>query len=550
MLLNLTIRNYALIRELEIAPSRQLNVVTGETGAGKSIMLGAIGLLLGNRADAKALWDENEKCSVEGVFDVSEYRMKSLFEKLDLDYEDQTVIRREISPSGKSRAFINDTPVTLDVMRTIGDRLLHIHSQHETLDLANKGFQLSLIDSFAGNEKLLDAYTEVWRDYLAAKTSLEALTSEAEALRQEHDFIKFQWEELSKAELREGELQALEAEQQVQDHAEEIKLNLANAYAILENAEVSVRSALGSVRAQLNAIATFSPVYEKLLERFETTRIELEDIANEIQNEEERIEFDPERAQETRDRLSTIYQLLKKHRVATVAQLLELQQQLEQRYRKSSNLEGELAQSQAAVTKLKKQVDECGTKLSAARQKTFTPLSKQMAGLLKELGMPDATVKIDHHLMEATSTGVDSIELLFSANKGIGPKPLAQVASGGEFSRFMFAIQYILADKTSLPTLILDEIDTGVSGEIALQLGRMMNQMAEKHQLIAITHLPQIAAKGEAHFFVYKDNSSAKTISHIKQLTQKERIEEIAKMISGAKPSAKAVENAKELMQL
>lgn len=550
MLLNLTIKNYALIRSLEITPSRQLNVVTGETGAGKSIMLGAIGLLLGKRADAKALWDENEKCCVEGVFDVSAYRMKSLFERLDLDYEDHTVIRREISPGGKSRAFINDTPVTLDVMRTIGDRLLHIHSQHETLDLANKGFQLLLVDAFAGNEKLLSAHTEIWREYVTAKSSLDSLTNQAETLRQEHDFVKFQWEELSKAQLQEGEMQTLEAEQQVQDHAEEIKLNLANAHTILEDAEMSVQAALASVRAQLNSIAAFSPVYQKLLERFESARIELEDIASEIKREEERTEYDAERAQETRDRLSVIYQLLKKHRLNTVGQLLHLQQQLEERFRKSSNLDDELARVQAEVSRLKKQVEEHAGKLSAARQKILAPLSKQISGLLKELGMPDATVKIDHQLTEPSSSGADIIELLFSANKGILPKPLAQVASGGEFSRFMFAIQFVLADKTSLPTLILDEIDTGVSGEIALQLGQMMKQMAKKHQLIAITHLPQIAAKGEAHYFVYKDNSSSKTISHLKQLTQKERVDEIAKMISGAKPSAKAVENAKELLQL
>ncbi|MFM8914159.1 MAG: DNA repair protein RecN, partial [Flammeovirgaceae bacterium] len=390
---------------------------------------------------------------------------------------------------------------------------------------------------------------EVWREYVTARASLETLTKEAVALRQEHDFVKFQLEELSKAELQDGEMQTLEAEQKVQDHAEEIKSNLINALSILENAELPVRSALGSVRAQLSAIASFSTTYEELLARFESARIELEDIANEIQKQEERVEFDPLRAQETRDRLSTIYQLLKKHRVTTVGQLLALQQQLEERYRKSSNLDIELAQSQAAVLKLKTQVDECAAKLSAARQKNFAPLSKQLSALLKELGMPDGTVRIDHHPIEASSTGADSIELLFSANKGVAPRALAQVASGGEFSRFMFAIQYILAEKTSLPTLILDEIDTGVSGEIALQLGSMMKQMARQHQLIAITHLPQIAAKGEAHYYVYKDNSSAKTISHIRQLSQKERVDEIAKMISGANPSAKALENARELLQ-
>ncbi|MFM7859259.1 MAG: DNA repair protein RecN, partial [Flammeovirgaceae bacterium] len=348
----------------------------------------------------------------------------------------------------------------------------------------------------------------------------------------------------------EGEMQKLESEHEVLEHAEEIKSNLTNAYRILESTEPSVRSAMSSVRNLLNSIADFSPAYEKLLERFDSARIELEDIANEVQKQEERVEFDPERAQETQHRLSTIYQLLKKHHVSDVTQLIHLQQQLEERYRKSFNLEEDLAQAQARVLKFRKEVEECGTKLSAARQKVFNSLAKQITELLKELGMPDAVLKIDHRTMEPTSTGIDSIELLFSANKGIAPKPLAQVASGGEFSRFMFAIQYVLAEKSSLPTLVLDEIDTGVSGEIALQLGRMMKQMATQHQLITITHLPQIAAKGDVHYFVYKDNTSAKTISHIKQLTQQERVDEIAKMISGAKPSAKAIESAKELMRL
>lgn len=550
MLLSLVIKNYALIRELEISPSKQLNVVTGETGAGKSIMLGAIGLLLGNRADAKALWNENEKCLVEGLFSLSEYRLKPLFEELDLDYENQTVIRREISPGGKSRAFINDTPVTLDVMRLVGERLLHIHSQHETLDLANKVFQLNLVDAFVGNHQLLAAYTDAWKNFVDARDAQNTLTKEAELLRQEHEFVKFQWEELSKANLREGEMQKLESEHEVLEHAEEIKSNLANAYRILESTEPSVRSAMSSVRNLLNSIAEFSPVYEKLLERFDSARIELEDIANEVQKQEERIEFDPERAQETQNRLSTIYQLLKKHHVNDVAQLIQLQQQLEERYRKSFNLEEDLAHAQALVLKFRKQVADCGTKLSTARQKVFDSLAKQITELLQELGMPDAVLKIDHRTIDPTSTGIDSIELLFSANKGIAPKALAQVASGGEFSRLMFAIQYVLAEKSSLPTLVLDEIDTGVSGEIALQLGRMMKQMAKQHQLITITHLPQIAAKGDVHYFVYKDSTSAKTISHIKQLTQQERVDEIAKMISGAKPSAKAMESAKELMRL
>lgn len=550
MLLSLVIKNYALIRELEIHPSGKLNVVTGETGAGKSIMLGAIGLLLGNRADAKSLWNENEKCLVEGTFDVSAYKLKTLFDQYDLDYEEQTLIRREISPSGKSRAFINDTPVTLDVMRIIGDRLMHIHSQHETLELASKNFQLGLIDAFAGNGKLVNEYQVAWKEFVNARTAYEKIKAEASALKQESDYIKFQLEELTKANLSPGEQQQLESEQQVQEHAEEIKVNLVNILSLIDQSEFSVRTAFATIRTQLNSIVSFSPTYSKMYERFESLRLELDDLAKEIEHESDQVEFDPHRAQTINDRLSTLYQLLKKHRVQDVSQLMGIQETLQQKHEKASNLEDYLLKAKNELERTEKIVSETGEKLSQTRQKVFAAITKQLAQLLKELGMPDAVVKIEQSTTPPSASGMDSIEVLFSANKGVLPRPLAQVASGGEFSRLMFSIQYILAEKTSLPTLILDEIDNGISGEVAIQLGKMMKQMAQKHQLITISHLPQIAAKGDAHYFVYKDNTSAKTISHIRQLSEKERIDEIAKMIAGANPSTKAIANAKELMAL
>ena len=550
MLLSLVIKNYALIRELEIHPSGKLNVVTGETGAGKSIMLGAIGLLLGNRADAKSLWNENEKCLVEGAFDVSAYKLKTLFEQYDLDYEEQTLIRREISPGGKSRAFINDTPVTLDVMRVMGDRLMHIHSQHETLELANKNFQLGLIDSFAGNGKLVNDYQFAWKEFVTVWTAYEKIKAESSALKQESDYIKFQLEELTKANLSLGEQQQLESEQQVQEHAEEIKVNLTNILSLIDQSEFSVRNAFTTIRAQLNSIVSFSPTYSKMFERFESLRLELDDLAKEIEHESDLVEFDPNRAQTINDRLSTLYQLLKKHRVQDVSQLMEIQETLQQKHEKASNLDDYLLRAKNELERTEKIVSETGAKLSLTRQKVFAAITKQLSQLLKELGMPDAVVKIEHSSTPPSASGMDSIELLFSANKGVLPRPLVQVASGGEFSRLMFSIQYILAEKTSLPTLILDEIDNGISGEVAIQLGKMMKQMAQKHQLITISHLPQIAAKGDVHYFVYKDNTSAKTISYIRQLSEKERIDEIAKMIAGANPSAKAIANAKELMEL
>ncbi len=549
MLLSLTIKNYALIRELEIRPSAHLNVVTGETGAGKSIMLGAIGLLLGNRADAKALWDEKQKCLVEGTFDISAYRLESIFETADLDYENQTVIRREISPGGKSRAFINDTPVTLEVMRKIGDRLMNIHSQHETLELGNKNFQLGLIDSYSANLKQRNEYQLAWKEFSKSKSEYETLLNESVELKQESDFIKFQLEELLKATLQEGEQEKLEGELKVMEHTEEIKTLLTRILILLDQSEFSARSAFVTIRNQLHSISTYKKEYTKLYERFESLRIELDDLTNEIEREGEQVEFDPKHSEETKDRLSTIYQLLKKHRSLDVAQLLALQESLQQKFDKVINLDELL---QTSKNTLEKSEDVLGTKaleLSKSRQKVFAAICKQLTQLLKDLGIPDAVLKVEHSISSPSSSGSDSIEILFSANKGIAPRPLVQVASGGEFSRLMFSIKYVMAEKASLPTLILDEIDTGVSGEIAIQLGKMMKEMATRHQLIAISHLPQIAAKGDAHYFVYKDNKAAKTVSLIKQLAAEERVDEIAKMIAGANPSSLALENAREMLR-
>jgi DNA repair protein RecN (Recombination protein N) len=548
MLLQLTIKNYALIRQLEIKPSSQLNVITGETGAGKSIMLGAVGLLLGNRADAKILWDENEKCVVEGVFDIAAYRLKSLFDSNDLDYQDQTFIRREIIPGGKSRAFINDTPVTLEIMRKIGNRLMDVHSQHETLDLGNNLFQLELIDAFAGNQKVKDAYALFWKSFTNAKSAYESLLRESDELRQESDYVKFQLDELVKAQLEQGEQERLEAEMKVMEHAEEIKTHLIAVVQQLSQSELAVNSVLTAVRNQLNNIASYSADYQKLLERIESVRIELDDIADEAEREESGIEFDAERIEEVKERLSTIYQLMQKHRVKELSELLALQESLQAKFDKTSNLDEALFSAKAAFEKAQVELKSKASELSKTRQKVFAPLCKQIVELLKDLGIPNAVLKMEHQIIAPSSHGADAIELLFTANKGVDPRPLAQVASGGEFSRLMFSIKYVMAEKTSLPTLILDEIDSGISGEIAIQLGKMMKEMAQRHQLITITHLPQIAAKGDTHYFVYKDDSSKKTVSMIRSLSAAERVDEIAKMIAGSKPSALALENARELM--
>ena len=548
MLKHLTIRNYALIKHLEMEPSANLNVITGETGAGKSIMLGAIGLLMGNRADTKVLWDENEKCITEGTFELTNENLKSVFAEEDLDYDSTTVIRREISPGGKSRAFINDTPVTLEVMKRIGNLLMDIHSQHETLQLGQQTFQLRLVDAFAENRNLVETYAITWTIFLKAKKAFETLTSEAESLRQEYDYIHFQLDELVKASLEETEQETLESELKIMEHAGEIKTRFQQVLELLNNSEYASLNSLGEARNHVQVVSSFSPRYEELHKRIDSLVIELDDLVNEIEREGDAVEFDPERTETIKERLSLLYRLLKKHRVQNVKELMAIQEALQQKDTLTANLDEALLTAKKNFEHAQQQVGATGLKLSESRKKSFPPLCKQITKLLHELGMPNAIFEIDTRTTDPSPSGIDRIEILFSANKGVAPRPLAQVASGGEFSRVMFCIKYVMAAKTAMPTLVLDEIDNGISGEVAIKLGTLMKGMANAHQIISISHLPQIAAKGDAHYFVFKDNSAAKTVSSIKRLSAPERVEEIAKMIGGAKPSKVAMENAQELL--
>lgn len=548
MLKHLTIRNYALIKHLEMEPSAGLNVITGETGAGKSIMLGAIGLLMGNRSDTKVLWDEKEKCITEGTFLLKNPMLKSIFAEEDLDYDATTVIRREISPGGKSRAFINDTPVTLEVMKRVGSLLMDIHSQHETLQLGQQAFQLKLVDAFADHSEFIDEYNNAWATYNQAKKSFETLSAEADTLRQEADYVRFQLDELLKADLQENEQESLESELKIMEHAGEIKSRFQQIMEVVNNSEFASLNGLREARNHLQVIAGFSSHYDELYRRMESVMIELDDLASEIERESDAVEFDPERTETLKERLSLLYRLQKKHRVQDIKELLVVQKTLMEKDGITSNLDETLLAAQRSFEKAKQTVKDVASRLSNSRKKVFKPLCKQITRLLQELGMPNAVFEIDNSIVEPSPSGIDRIEILFSANKGVAPRQLAQVASGGEFSRVMFCIKYVMAAKTSMPTLILDEIDNGISGEVAIKLGNLMKGMSKNHQIISISHLPQIAAKGDAHYFVYKDNSAAKTISNIKKLEEHERIEEIAKMIGGSKPSKVALENAQELL--
>lgn len=550
MLTKLIIKNYALIKDLEMDPSKRLTVITGETGAGKSIMLGAVSLLLGARADTKVLFNKAEKCFIEGAFDISSYDLQSIFEEEDLDHDNITLIRREINVNGKSRAFINDTPITLDVLKKIGGRLMDIHSQHEVLDLATRSFQLQLVDAYAQNHKEKELYSSEWKGYNRLKTDYEQLVQESNALKEESDYINFQLQELLDLNLKEGELAELESEIKILEHSEEIKARFNLALENLTRSDSSAERILKEIRNQINAISAYSPSFKALSERIDSMNIELADIISEIEKEDDRVEFEPKRIEEVKGRLDEIYALIQKHRVQTDADLIQLKSSLQSKADKTSTMDDELSKLRVALEQSNAELMKRAKTLSKTRENVLSPLSKKLVELLNQLGIPYAQIKILKETVGAGHKGIDSLEILFSANKGLQPQPLGQVASGGEFSRLMFSVKHVMAEMISLPTLILDEIDSGVSGQIAIQLGVLMKQMAKHHQVITISHLPQIAAKADCHYFVFKDDTNEQTISNIRKLDETERVQEIAKMIGGAQPTTKALASAKELMEM
>ena len=548
MLKNLVIKNYALIRHLNINPSNGFNTITGETGAGKSIMIGAVGLLLGNRADTKVLYDKNKKCIIEGLFTIKEYDLESFFIDNELDFSEETIIRREITPSGKSRAFINDTPVTLDIMRGLGDHLMDIHSQSDNLKLGSGVFQLSIIDTYLKNEEYLNKYHEIFHEYRKSREELSKIEEEAEILKKEADYHHFLFEELKTARLVEGEQDTLESELQVLEHGEEIKSQLFEALNQLSLSDTSTIDSLSSINRILQKTGEYSLRYKELSDRLESSFLEIKDIVRELQTATEEIEHDPEKINGYRNRLDFIYQLEQKHHVNSIDELLEIQKDLEEKVARNLNLDTEISDMRNKVKNLYEQVIDSADKISKQRQSVFPEICDHLTRLLKDLGMPDARIEIENSITEPAENGIDHIRILFSANKGIAPQDLKLIASGGEFSRLMFCLKYILAAKSALPTLVLDEIDSGVSGEIALKMAQMMLQMSKNHQLVVITHLPQIAAWGEEHYYVFKDSSEDKTVSLIRNLDSDERTTEIAKMIGGDNPSEAAFENARELL--
>ncbi|BDD00420.1 DNA repair protein RecN [Persicobacter psychrovividus] len=549
MLSHLLIKNYALIQHLAIEPSKALNIVTGETGAGKSIMLGALGLLIGKRADTKVLYDPAQKCIVEGTFDITAYNLKPFFEQYELDYADQTFLRREISPAGKSRAFINDTPVTLEIIRQLGAVLIDIHSQHDTLQLGANTYQLELLDAYAENLELRLTYRKHYKAYRKAKKSFEELRSNAAKIRQEADYHHFLFNELEEMELQDGEQDQLEGQVELVDNAEEIKTKLNGVLQILSRGEASVEDQLSTANNWLTQLTGISTNYQSLRDRLDSCFIELRDIQSELESEEEGVDFDPQEAEMARERLSSIFRLQKKHGVDSLDSLIEIREDLRKKVSTVENLDEELMMAEQAMQQAEKLMLMHADALSQSRLAVIDSFTEEITGLVRVLGMENASMKIDQQTVQATPSGTDEVNLLFSANKGMPHQNLRSTASGGEFSRLMFAVKYVMADKMALPTIIFDEIDTGISGEVALKMVKMMEQMSAGHQLMVITHLPQIASKGAKHYFVYKDHSAEKTISKMKVLDKQERVSEIAKMIGGDKPSASAMKSARELLK-
>lgn len=531
-------------------PDAGLNIITGETGAGKSIMLGAVGLLLGNRADTKVLLDENEKCIVEGTFDISNYKLSSVFEEEDLDFDNECLIRREISPSGKSRAFVNDTPATLTTLKKIGNRLMDVHSQHESLQLGNNSYQLQVLDAFASHHLLIDAYSEAFVTFDKANKHLAILNEKVSKVAEDADYKQFLLKELVEANLDEVNKEELEKELQVVENAEDIKHKLAQAHGMLDDSEVAILQQLTEIKSSISTVAKFSNELGEISARIESSSIELKDINSEILRIQDGIEYDPGRAQQIKDQLDLLNRLEKKHNTLSVSELIALRDKLDEELQSTLNLDAEIEKAKKALDKAEKAMITAGKKLTESRRLSALNFSDEIEKIIKRIGIENGKVEIAIKPAEPTKNGLDLIEMLFSANKGIKAQEIKEVASGGEFSRLIFAIKYLIADKTALPTIIFDEIDTGVSGEVALQMIAMMKEMSKSHQVISISHLPQFAAGGDTHYFVYKDHSTDRSISRIKALEGEERISEIAKMIGGQNPGSSAFESAKELLQI
>jgi DNA repair protein RecN (Recombination protein N) len=549
MLNKIFIKNYALIRELELSFDGGLTIITGETGAGKSIILGALGLILGNRADSSALLDSEEKCIVEGHFTIDESRNYSFFIENDIDFSVNTVMRREIAVNGRSRAFINDTPVNLDQMKELGTRFIDIHSQHQTLMLGDNRFQLGVLDAFAGHNGMLTEYSREFLRFREIKREYDALKERAGQNQSDLDYFTFQLKQLDDAKLVAGEEESLKSDQEILSHSSEIYEALAGSAQLISGEEGSVLRQLVEVKRKMDRIKGFYPDTEELLIRLESVIIEINDLGNELEIKAGNIEADPDRLEKVTNRLDLIFSLLQKNRVEDVASLISIRDQ-------SRKKVDDLSSGDEKLDKLQKELDEIighlskvASSISANRTAVVSDVEDEMTNLLKRLGMPNGRFQVKLTTLDTFAPrGKDSAEFLFSANRQSPPESLAKVASGGELSRVMLSLKSLLSDNSNLPTIFFDEIDAGVSGEIANMVGEILAGMGKKMQVINITHLPQVAALGNRHYHVYKEDDGNSTITHIKLLSKEERLNEVARLLSGAEITKASIENAKELL--
>ena len=549
MLKNLKIENYALIEHLDIDFTDGLSVITGETGAGKSIIIGALSLVLGHRADTKIILSDSGKCVVEAVFDISAYNLQHFFDQWELDYSDECIVRREVLPSGKSRAFINDTPVNLQQIKELISFLVDIHSQHENLLLSNADFQLNVVDTVADTSVELNQYRAIFDNYQTLRRQLKTLQSDVEKIIAERDYALFQFNQLKEAKLIDGEQDTLEEELKVMNHSQDITESLSTVSQIFDNDEIGVVSQLKTAANNIHRLSEYLGRADEFYERIDSAMIDIKDIAVEIDNILSNTEFSIERKNLVEDRLNMIYSLQQKHKAATVGELLDIQSDFEQKINLIDNFDEEIARLQRETADVESRLSEAAKQLTVKRMSVRKPVVEHVERMLNDLGMPNGRFEIVFSVLDGFApSGADKIEFLFSANKNRPPLPISEIASGGEMSRLMLIVKSLISTTKALPTIIFDEIDTGISGEIAKKMGEIMEQMAENMQVIAISHLPQIASKGRTHYKVFKDETKDKTQTNIIQLSANERIMEIAEMMAGKNPSRSALDSAAEML--
>jgi DNA repair protein RecN (Recombination protein N) len=550
VLKHLIIQNFALIEEMDVQFPGQLTIITGETGAGKSIFLEALGLALGKRADLSSLRNTSKKCIIEAEFDISQLELKSFFKEQELEYEPKLVLRREISGDGKSRCFLNDALVSLTVLKNLSEQLVDIHSQHQTLLLNNGQFQLGLMDAFAETNHLLEDYKSKYNELQKLKRSLNELEEAEAKARKDKDYYDFLFKELSESDIAPGLLNQLEEQSLSLENAEFIRHQLSSASLALQNGDQNLLSGLAQIKQQLLGLAKFGDSYKLLGDRAQSVYLELKDIGAELEQAEMQVSVSPEKLSEINQKLDALNRLLKKHNVKSEEELLNIKEDLQAKLLQMESLEEDIVKTKSKIEVLTKQVLALAMDLSAKRKKVVKEVEAQVIQLLKDLGMEHAVFKVlCESLPEPGPSGADQLRFLFSANKGEAPGELQKIASGGELSRLMLSLKALLAEKKNLPSIVFDEIDTGVSGEVADRIGNILSRMGKNMQVISITHLPQIASKGKHHLFVYKKDGQEKTLSHIKELSAEERTVEIAKMLSTGKPTESAIKNAMDLLK-